>query len=26
LVARQYYGYTKARSQFIAEMGIGESQ
>lgn len=26
MLARQYYGYTKARSQFIAEMGIGESQ
>jgi len=23
--ARQYYGYTKGASQFIAEMGIGES-
>ncbi len=22
--ARQYYGYSKARSQFIAEMGLGE--
>ena len=24
--ARQYYGYPKARSQFIAEMGIGEAE